>query len=139
MRYAGQSYEIEVALEPAWLDDPARIAQAFHATHLRIYDFDDPEGRIEIVNLRLSAIGAGPKPEFPVETGDSAPARPLRQVPVHLGDWQDVPLYNRADLAGGARFHGPAIVAQEDTTFAIPQGATARVDGHLNIHLSFAE
>lgn len=139
MRYAGQSYEIEVDLEPAWLNDPARIAQAFHATHLRLYDFDDPEGRIEIVNLRLSAIGAGPKPEFPTETGDPAPARPARHVPVHLGAWQEIPLYDRADLTGGASFHGPAIVAQEDTTFAIPEGATARVDDHLNIHLSFAE
>lgn len=139
MRYAGQSYEIEVDLEPAWLTDPARIAAAFHAAHRRIYDFDDPAGRIEIVNLRLSAIGAGPKPEFPVEPGDPAPAAPARHVPVHLGAWAEVPLYDRAGLTGGATFHGPAIVAQEDTTFAIPAGATARVDDHLNIHLSFAE
>ena len=64
MRYRGQSYEIEVALEPGWLDDGPRIAEAFHATHRRIYDFDDADGQVELVNLRLSAIGAGPKPVF---------------------------------------------------------------------------
>ncbi|MDH2327061.1 hydantoinase/oxoprolinase family protein [Cereibacter sp. SYSU M97828] len=139
MRYAGQSYEIETDLQPAWLDDPARMARAFHETHARIYDFHDPDGRIEIVNLRLSAIGAGPKPEFPVETVDPSPATAQRHVPVHLGSLRDVPLYDRAALGSGATFDGPAIVAQEDTTFAIPGGASARVDAHLNIHLTFAE
>lgn len=139
MRYAGQSFEIETALEPEWLTAPARIAAAFHETHQRIYDFNDPEGRIEIVNMRLSAVGAGPKPDFPEVSDTPAPARAARQVPVHLGGWRDVALYDRAQLSGGAVFDGPAIVAQEDTTFAIPVGARARVDCHLNIHLEFVE
>lgn len=137
MRYAGQSYEIEVVLEPSHLSDLSSMAQAFHDTHARIYDFADPEGRVEIVNLRLSAIGAGPKPNLaerePVEAGET------RGVRVHIGDWCEIPLHTRAALAAGSRFAGPAIVAQEDTTFAIPVGAKARVDGNLNIHLSFGE
>ncbi|MFU8864526.1 MAG: hydantoinase/oxoprolinase family protein [Rhodobacterales bacterium] len=141
MRYAGQSFEIETALEPDWLDDPARIAAAFHSTHRQIYDFDDPEGRIEIMNLRLSAVGAGPKPDLSEVRAQGAAlvAEPSRHVPVWLGKLHDVPLYERAQLSGGALFEGPAIVAQEDTTFAIPSGAQARVDGHLNIHLTFTE
>jgi len=137
MRYAGQSYEIEVALEPDWLSDLDRLTDAFHETHRRIYDFHDAEGRIEMVNLRLSAVGAGPKPDLAelarVEAGDS------REVQVHIGGWRPVPLYPRAALAAGTVFEGPAIVAQEDTTFAIPVGASARVDGHLNIHLQFED
>ncbi|WP_417721765.1 hydantoinase/oxoprolinase family protein [Salipiger sp.] len=139
MRYAGQSYEIEVPLDPGWLTAPDRIADAFHETHRRIYDFDDPEGQIEVVNLRLSALGAGPKPVFPEAEGGSTAPAPDRTVPVWLSGWREVPLYTRARLTGGARFDGPAIVAQEDTTFAIPPGASARVDSHLNIHLSLAE
>ena len=50
-----------------------------------------------------------------------------------------VGLYERASLRPGDRFQGPAVVAQEDTTFAIPPGAQARVDRHLNLHLTFAE
>ena len=139
MRYAGQSYEIETALDPAWLDEPARIADEFHANHRLIYDYDDPEGRVEIINLRLSAIGAGPKPNFSEESEIPTQARPTRHVPVYIGDIRDVPLYDRAELSGGATFAGPAIVAQEDTTFIIPEGAQARVDRHLNIHLNLAK
>lgn len=118
MRYAGQSYEIEVALQPDWLDDLAALERAFHAMHRRIYDFDDPEGRIELVNLRLSAVGAGPKPNLS-EPAATDPAQ-TRVVDVHLDGWQKVELHARAGLAAGARFAGPAIVAQEDTTFVIP-------------------
>ena len=62
MRYAGQSYEIEVALEREWLAGPEQIAEAFHAAHRRIYDFDDPEGQIEIVSLRLGKDRGRPGP-----------------------------------------------------------------------------
>jgi N-methylhydantoinase A len=142
MRYIGQSYEIEVPLQPAWLEagDPAAIAGEFHRTHQRIYDFDDPDGRIEIVNLRLSAIGAGPALSFPEVAETDAVALPERELTIHTGgDRKAVGLYRRADLSPGSRFAGPAVVAQEDTTVAIPAGATARIDGHLNLHLTFAE
>jgi len=142
MRYVGQSYEIEVPLQPAWLEagDPAAIAREFHQTHQRIYDFDDPDGRIEIVNLRLSAIGAGPALSFPEMAETDAVALPERELTIHTdGDRKPVGLYRRADLPPGSRFAGPAVVAQEDTTVAIPAGATARIDGHLNLHLTFVE
>lgn len=135
MRYAGQSYEIEVSLEADWLGATDRIAQAFHETHLRIYDFQDPDGRIEIVNLRLSALGSTPKPDFPASDTIATQAQSTRHVPVWLTGWVDVPIYDRAQLGSGAVFDGPAIVAQEDTTLAVPTGARASVDGHLNIQL----
>jgi N-methylhydantoinase A len=142
MRYAGQSYEIEVALQPAWLEpgDLCAIAQAVHATHQRLYDFFNPEGRIELVNLRVVAIGAGPVLTFPDEDEIEAPAAPERQIPVYIGSAVvPIGLYRRETLHPGSRFYGPAVVAQEDTTFAIPAGAQARVDRHLNLHLTFAE
>lgn len=142
MRYVGQSYEIEVPLQPAWLEagDPAAIAREFHRTHARIYDFDDVDGRIEIVNLRLSAVGAGPALSFPEAEEVDAVAMPERELTIHTGGARKaVGLYRRADLLPGSRFAGPAVVAQEDTTVAIPAGATARIDSHLNLHLTFAE
>ncbi|MGX0977674.1 N-methylhydantoinase A [Roseovarius sp. MBR-51] len=139
MRYAGQSYEIEVMLDSDWLAEPARIVEAFHDTHHRIYDFADPGARIEIVNLRLSAVGAGPKPEFPTVPGTGQPVAPAREVQVFQDGWRAVPLFERASLAEGGTFDGPAIVTQEDTTFVIPAGTKARVDDHLNIHLSLTE
>lgn len=141
LRYAGQSYEIEVPLQAEWLaGDLDLVARAFHDAHRQIYAFSDETGMIEVVNLRLSAVGPGPKLHFPEAPEIEAPAIPTREVPVFTGGrTQPVPLYRREDLTPGARFHGPAIVAQEDTTFAIPAGAAAHVDRHLNLHLSFAE
>lgn len=143
MRYAGQSHEIEVPLDPGWLaaGDPAPLLEAFHTMHARHYDFHDPAGAVELVNLRLAAIGAGPDlaPQpAPAATGATPP--PARRVTVHTGGGaQALPLYQRADLTPGTTFSGPCIVVQEDTTFAIPEGVAARIDGWLNLHLDFAE
>lgn len=142
MRYAGQSYEIEVMLERDWIasGDLGKIAQAFHETHARIYDFHDSDGLIELVNLRLSAIGAGPRLAFPEAEAIEAPAVPARMLPVFTGrEVEPVPLYRREDLQPGGQFIGPAVVVQEDTTFAIPAGAEVRVDRHFNLLLSFPE
>ncbi|UCI34630.1 hydantoinase/oxoprolinase family protein [Mesorhizobium sp. B4-1-4] len=142
MRYVGQSYEIEVVLSPQWLadGDMAAIAQAFHLTHQQLYDFHDPDGDIELVNIRLSAIGAGPKLSFPQTDAVDAPANPARRLAVYTGlGVETVDLHDRQTLVPGSTFHGPAVVVQEDTTFAIPAGAQARVDRHLNLLLTFPE
>ncbi|RUU00352.1 hydantoinase/oxoprolinase family protein, partial [Mesorhizobium sp. USDA-HM6] len=142
MRYVGQSYEIEVVLSPEWLVDGevAAIEQAFHLTHERLYDFHDPEGEIELVNVRLSAIGAGPALSFPETDEIDAPAIPARRLPVYTGlAVETVDLHDRQTLVPGSTFKGPAVVVQEDTTFAIPAGTQAWVDRHLNLLLTFAE
>ncbi|MBZ9798406.1 hydantoinase/oxoprolinase family protein [Mesorhizobium sp. ES1-4] len=142
MRYVGQSYEIEVVLSPQWLadGDATTIAKAFHLTHQQLYDFHDVDGEIELVNVRLSAMGAGPKLSLPETDEIDAPAIPARRLPVYTGaSVETVDLHDRQTLVPGSTFHGPAVVVQEDTTFAIPAGAQARVDRHLNLLLTFAE
>ena len=87
MRYVGQSYEIEVVLSPKWLaeGDMTAIEQAFHRTHEQLYDFHDPDGEIELVNVRLSAIGAGPALSFPEVDEIVAPVSPARRLPFYTG------------------------------------------------------
>jgi N-methylhydantoinase A len=45
----------------------------------------------------------------------------------------ETPVYRRDDLPAGARFEGPAIVEQLDSTTVIPPGVAAEVDRFLNI------
>ncbi|MFT6460266.1 hydantoinase/oxoprolinase family protein, partial [Pseudophaeobacter arcticus] len=137
MRYSGQSFEIEVALKPEWLETAQDIAEAFHQTHARMYDFADPEGLIEVVNLRLAIVGAGPNPEIPAQTVTSSTAEPQKIVSVYAGGYRDVPLYARETLSPGTRLQGPAIVSQEDTTLIIPQDCSAEVDPASNIVVHF--
>lgn len=139
MRYQGQSFEIEVQLDDRWIldGDVAAINAAFHQRHREIYDFNDEQGAIQIINMRLVVVGATPKPET-----DTAPrstteeALPIRDVSVWLdGGEQAVGLYHRRDLVHGHHFRGPAIVVQDDTTICIPGGFRAEVDEHLNLLL----
>lgn len=143
MRYVGQSFEIEVPVQAEWITEGnlGAIETSFHAMHAKLYDFDDPDGAIEIVNLRLAAIGAGPALEFPVAMEEpGATVAPEREIPVFTGkEFEWIGLYRRNVLRPGGRFAGPAVVAQEDTTFAIPAGAQVEVDRHLNLHLTFSE
>lgn len=140
MRYHGQSFEIEVALSESWLTagDLSAVTEAFHRQHLAIYDFNDVETEVQIVNLRLVVSGATPRPKLnPGAEAPALPATPERMIQVWLdGATRDVPLYLRDALRPGHRFAGPAVVAQQDTTVCIPEGFDAEVDAWLNLHLT---
>ena len=139
MRYAGQSFEIEVQLDEAWAQagDMASIAQAFHRRHAAIYAFADEAADVQLVNLRLVIAGATAVPDFPSEPLVVGAPGKERDVEV----WQDgalraVPLYLRDNLHHGHHLSGPAIIAQEDTTVCIPEGFEGAVDALGNLHLT---
>ena len=50
----------------------------------------------------------------------------------------DTPVYDRADLACGHAFAGPAIVEQMDTTTLVHPGTAVSVDAGLNLVLELA-
>lgn len=142
MRYHGQSFEIEVPLCENWIEhgEVAALAEAFHRQHLAIYDFNDVEAEVQIVNLRLVVAGATPQPALTPAPPATAAIAPERLVTVWLdGASREVALYHRAALLPGHRFAGPAVVAQDDTTICIPDGFDAEVDSGLNLHLSLRE
>lgn len=136
MRYLGQSYEIETPLDIAAVSrgDAAAIAAAFHAEHARLFGHADREATVQLVNLRLVASGATPKPhirEIPAATG---PAQPMTRVEAWFdGVAHAVPVYARGDLAAGHRISAPAIVAQDDTTTVVPPGFAVDVDRWGNL------
>ena len=134
MRYRGQSYEIEVPLERIDVDT---IAAAFHARHRAVFDHADEAAPIEVVNLRL-AIRAGAAPLVSPLLPPAGAPPPREDIRIFLdGTWQNVALFRRADLRAGHDLAGPAVVAQDDTTFLLPAGAHATVlpQGHLMVKL----
>jgi N-methylhydantoinase A len=139
MRYRGQSFEIEVALDENRLDVP-EIAAAFHKRHQEVYDFADETAEIQIVNLRLVIVGATPQPTFPTTPRQTSTPRILNNIEVwYDGSMQTMQLFLRDDLLHGHRLAGPAIIAQEDTTICIPAGFSGEVDAHGNLHLESAQ
>jgi N-methylhydantoinase A len=135
MRYVGQSYEIEVPVDPAWLEagGAPRLLDAFHRAHERVFGHADPRAPAEVVNLRVQLRGVRPRvPLTEVLAGTGATATGARRI------WLDgrpvqARVYERASLGRGDRLVGPAIVEQPDTTVLIPTGDVADVDRFGNL------
>jgi N-methylhydantoinase A len=138
MRYAGQSFEINVPISQSghWRS----AIEDFHARHERRYGHAHPEAPVELVTLRLRALGPTPRPvfeELPDGGDDPAPARAGEAEVWFEGPRGIEPrrahLFERERLRAGNRIAGPAIVLQMDATTVIPPGWSGRVDrwGHL--------
>jgi N-methylhydantoinase A len=138
MRYHGQSFEIEVPIEEAWIaaGDTAALAAAFHRQHTLLYDFSDATADVQIINLRLVIAGATARPEFVEEPRITGEPVPEKRIDVwYDGESMSLPLYRREALHHGHRLTGPAVIAQEDTTICIPAGFAGAIDAHGNLHL----
>ncbi|MBA2474607.1 MAG: hydantoinase/oxoprolinase family protein [Actinobacteria bacterium] len=135
LRYVGQSYELTV---PA-ADVRAAVA-GFHAEHDRAYGFSAEEEPVELVNLRLTAVGRIAKPGLPHLEPKGAP-EPRTRRPVYFaesGGYVGCPVYDRYGLGAGAELAGPAIVEELDSTTIVHPGYRARVDEYGNLHLAAA-
>jgi N-methylhydantoinase A len=140
LRYRGQAYELPIAVGPrldaaAWQDAAAR----FHAEHKRRYGFDEPFAGIEVVTLRVTAIGHLPKLAMrPQSEGEPDPSRAqIDERPVYFDNaYHDTRVYDRALLRPGNRLAGPAIIVQPDCTTVLHPGQSLRVDGFGNLIVS---
>ena len=138
MRYRGQSFEVETALDAGAIEngDLQAFADAFHEAHQRLYYHSDREAPVQIINLRLVALGRTNKPGFTREAERKRRTEPERRIPVYAGGrHREVPLFLRRRLQPGDRIEGPAVVAQEDTTVCVAAGFAGRVDGYRNLLL----
>jgi N-methylhydantoinase A len=135
MRYAGQSFELQVALPPDLLKDPdaAAIAALFHEAHEKIYGFRDLESEAEVMTERLRVTGHMPAVAMP-EVGAREAPQPLGARQVHHRDSVlDATVHARSRLGAGTALDGPVIVEQEDSTAWIPPGWRVVVDSIGNL------
>ncbi len=137
MRYIGQNYELGVALaddDSAVLPPSTKLASIFHSAHERSYGHADTAAPIEIVNLRLTAIGRLPDIGAPRFDGTaSATPKSTRPVWFSAEGAVETAIWWRPDLAPGTVVEGPAVIEQLDATTPIPPGYRARVDASLNL------
>jgi len=124
MRYVGQSYELIIPFSDHYIDD-------FHAAHLREYSYQRVEAPVEIVNVRVRAIGAGDPPTLsvsPLAGPDPSPAYiDTRHVVLPKGG-HPIPVYRGEKLLPGNQIHGPALVLRDDTTVLLVDGVSGSVD-----------
>ena len=143
MRYVGQSYELPIPLGSGQLD-AARlkgVQQQFHQEHERAYGFNAPEESVEVVTLRVTAIGNISKPrlrELGRNGGEAASAQRAKR-PVYFAentDFVECSIYDRYRLGPGSVILGPAVVEEMDSTTVIHPGYMATVDKFGNMFLT---
>jgi N-methylhydantoinase A len=131
-RYARQSYELAVPV-PAGALDRARlmqIAEAFHDLHRRTYGHDNRSEPVQIVNVRVTAIGAIP----PLAVRDAPAAPGSNAVKSRRALWfrstgeVDAEVFDRARMPAGLAAQGPAVIESLESTILIPPGWRARMD-----------
>ncbi|MEM8840202.1 MAG: hydantoinase/oxoprolinase family protein [Pseudomonadota bacterium] len=142
MRYEKQGVELTVPFAKAQQVTPRdleRLVADFHALHQRLYTFSDPEAPVEIVNLRVEAVGETGKltlPELaPAPTTQPDPAGE-RMASLDGQPLCPLPLYRRDDLLAGHVIEGPGIVDQLDSTTVILAGQRAETDRYGNLILA---
>jgi N-methylhydantoinase A len=138
IRYVGQAFEVTTDLTDIDLgaaDAAAAVRERFDAVYSSIYGHADRKP-IEIINLRVTAIGSTYKPPLAqvgqAPSEEPAPPARVRRV-LFDGEELEVDVYERADLKWGQYFSGPAIVEQYDTTVFVPPGFSCRVDRYGTI------
>ncbi|CAN0551571.1 unnamed protein product, partial [Laminaria digitata] len=141
VRYVGQAYEVNVPLPvgPVSAELVSGLIEKFHAEHQRQFAHSSPEDPVEIVNLRLVAIGRVQAPELQrPEVGDTSP-EPTEHRQVYFESFEDFvacPIYDRAGLTPGTEIEGPVIVEQLDCTTVVHPGQRLTVDEWGNLAIS---
>jgi N-methylhydantoinase A len=94
------------------------------------YGHASPDEAVQVVNLRVAAVGRLEGLELGRATA-AAPARPPEPRPAYFRETGLVrcEVLARDGLAAGARGAGPVIFESSDTTVVVPPGWRWRADG----------
>jgi N-methylhydantoinase A len=126
LRYVGQEFTLPVPVSVAQLAaaDPAAIRAAFDALHEQRYAHHSSTERVEMINVRVVALGKRAKLALPPLTKGGPVAR-KEMRPVHFDQREaevECPVYSRDDLPPGAEFTGPALVSEYGSTTVLFPG-----------------
>jgi N-methylhydantoinase A len=148
MRYRGQFHEVDVPAPAGDLDalNLTELTAAFHARHSERYSFSLPERQVEILYLRVRAVGATSK--IKLRTSSNGAEDPSRESG-HKGvrrayfgrthGWVDVDVHAGGAVGPGALIPGPAIIEDPTTTILIPHAFVGEVDGYGNLLLTLKQ
>lgn len=142
-RYVGQGFELAVTLDGLTNANLSALPEAFHSLHRERYGHANEHEDIEIVTLRLGAIGTTPhEEESPIgsdvalPSGDACIASTDILIPGE--SLAEITVWDRSRLVPGNVVTGPAIVHQMDATTLILTGqyATVTPQGDIRIQES---
>ncbi len=140
MRYFGQGHEVDVEIPTGILTEAslAPITSSFETAYRLLYSRTPMGVPLEALNWR--AVISGPSPDLTItsglETGAATVPTPKKHRAAYFpeaGGYVETPVYDRYRLDPSARFAGPAIVEERESTTVIGPGARISVDAHRNL------
>ena len=126
MRYLGQAHEVEVEIpaRPLGAEDVAVIRAAFEEVYRHLFGRLVAGVDIEIMSWKVVVgveppTGGGETWELPEDRHrpQAAERRPVFQPAT--GAFASVDIFRREDLTIGAEIHGPAVIAEEETSTVV--------------------
>ncbi len=143
LRYFGQSYELTVPATAPFTDNALRqVVESFHKKHKAVYGYAVRDEPVELVNVRLIAVGLVKKPrlkEQPLHGEDPPKEVVIARRKVFFeqhDDYVKTPIYEREKLNSGNVVEGPAVIEQYDATTVVYPRWKASVDKLGNLVLS---
>ena len=144
LRYVGQAYELSVTAPSESLkpEDIDALVKSFHQEHERTYGHKADDEPMEIVNLRMTALGRS-NTTRPVQATLAAATDGTSRREVYFGTDHGLmatPIVARADLSSSGR-PGPLIVEEYDATVVVPPDCEASLDewNHIVIDIGKAD
>jgi N-methylhydantoinase A len=131
-RYPRQSYELQVPVPPHPVERATlqKIAETFHARHLHTYGHDNRGEPVQIVSIRLAAIGTIPPlvvRDRPASAGADT-VKSKRQLWFHETGAVDASIHDRRRMPPGLKVVGPAVIESLDSTILVPPGWQAKMN-----------
>ena len=138
MRYAGQSFELDMQLARPRVSR-AKLARDFDALHAKTYGYARDGHPLELVHARVAVVGTLKKPSPKRHATRSrrpsaAAVRGSRKV-FFDGRFVASTVLERGALGPGTGFAGPAVVEEDGSVTVVWPGWDARIDEYENIVL----
>ncbi|MGD8546047.1 MAG: hydantoinase/oxoprolinase family protein [Candidatus Bathyarchaeota archaeon] len=142
MRYFNQSYELTIsASRPLNKKTIHQAANQFHEKHKAVYGYAAKGEIVELVNIRLTALGLVMKPKLKrqILQGKDADKAKIGERNVFFEErvgQVKTPVYEREKLKAGNIIQGPAVLEQYDATTIVYPDWIGSVDEFGNIIMS---
>ncbi len=130
--YPRQSYELRVPVPPSTVDKASleKIAESFHARHRKTYGHQNRDEPVQLVNVRIAAIGAIPALLVRNRTSPQGtnPVKSERQIWFRETGAIRATIYDRRLMPSGLTLSGPAVIESLDSTILVPPDWQAKMN-----------
>jgi len=131
-RYPRQSYELQVPVPPGAVDTASleKIAESFHARHLKTYGHQNRDETVQLVNVRVAAIGAIPPLLVRSKTSPQGtnPVKSEREIWFRETGAIRAMIYDRRLMPSGLTLSGPAVIESLESTILVPPDWQAKMN-----------